>query len=341
MSPTGFWIGVHAMTADFRPTASWANLRLRADLLKRTRRFFEARGFLEVETPLLSRDTVVDRHLDPLPVKLFDDAHEPQRGERFWLQTSPEFAMKRLLAAGAPSIYQITRAFRGGERGALHNPEFTMLEWYGVGHDYEAGRQFLSQLAEHLLVRGPAEQITYRDAFLRFARVDPLTASFDDLRLALDKAVPDNLASSLAEDSQDVDLLRDYLLTQVVEPKLGQGRPAIVHDYPSSQAALAQIRQDVVPIAERFELYVDGIELANGYHELLDVHVLRDRNRENNDLRRRDGKYTLPEESRLISAMNCGLPKCAGCALGFDRLVMVAAGARSINEALAFPCDRA
>lgn len=327
---------------DFGPTASWHNLRLRAVLLKRTRAFFEERGFLEVETPLLSRDTVIDRHLDPLPVKLFDDAREPQHGERFWLQTSPEFGMKRLLAAGAPSIYQITRAFRGGgERGALHNPEFTMVEWYGTGHDYDAGMQFLSDLAEHLLGRGPAERITYREAFLQHAQVDPLAAPFEELRQALDRALPDNLATSLAEPSQDGDLLRDYLLTLVVEPKLGRSRPTIVCDYPASQAALAQVSANDAAVAERFELYVDGIELANGYHELLDPAALRQRNRENNELRRADGKYVLPEESRLLAAMDHGLPACAGCALGFDRLVMVATKAQHIREVLALPADRA
>jgi lysyl-tRNA synthetase class 2 len=159
---------------DFRPSASWDALRLRAELLKRARAFFDERGFLEVETPLLSHDTVIDRHLDPIPVTVFRDAREPHEGERLWLQTSPEFGMKRLLAAGAPSIYQVTRAFRGGEQGTLHNPEFTMLEWYGVGHGYEAGMQFLSDLCERLLERGPAERLTFREAFLTHANVDPL-----------------------------------------------------------------------------------------------------------------------------------------------------------------------
>lgn len=331
------------MSADFGPTASWENLRQRAELLKRTRAFFDERGFLEVETPLLSRDTVIDRHLDPLPVRLFDDARHPQLGERFWLQTSPEFGMKRLLAASAPSIYQITRAFRGGgERGELHNPEFTILEWYGLGHDYDRGMQFLSDFAEQIFARGPADRMTYRQAFQHFAKVDPLTATYDELRQALDRARPDNLVSALAEEAQDCDLLRDYLLTLVVEPKLGRPRPTIVCDYPASQAALAKLRDgNGVAVAERFELYVDGVELANGYHELLDAAALRERNRANNELRRGDGKYTLPEESRLLAAMEHGLPSCAGCALGFDRLVMVALGAKNIREVIALPIERA
>jgi lysyl-tRNA synthetase class 2 len=331
------------MPADFGPTASWENLRRRAELLKRTRAFFDERGYLEVETPLLSRDTVIDRHLDPMPVRLFDDARHPQQGERFWLQTSPEFGMKRLLAAGAPSIYQITRAFRGGgERGERHNPEFTILEWYGLGHNYEQGMQFLSDFAEQIFARAPADRMTYRQAFQHFAKVDPLTATFDELRQALDRARPNNLVSVLAEDSHDCDLLRDYLLTLVVEPKLGRPRPTIICDYPASQSALARLRdEDGIAVAERFELYVDGVELANGYHELLDAAELRERNKVNNELRRSDGKYTLPEESRLLAAMEHGVPACAGCALGFDRLVMVALGAKSIREVTALTVDRA
>ena len=304
------------MPADFLPTASLDMLRRRAELLKQVRQFFDDRGFLEVETPLLSHDTVVDRHLDPLPVTLYSDPREPDVGPRFWLQTSPEFAMKRLLAAGATAIYQITKAFRGGEAGRLHNPEFTIVEWYCVGDDYAAGMQRLSDFAATVLGRGEAERVTYRDAFQRHAGVDPLANSLDDLQ-------------------------RDLVLTQQVEPHLGQRRPTILFDYPASQSALARIRPGNPPVAERFELYVDGIELANGYHELLDPAVFRERNRINNELRAADGKYTLPAESRLLAAMDHGLPACSGCALGFDRLVMVATGAKSIQEVLAFPAERA
>jgi elongation factor P--(R)-beta-lysine ligase len=151
-----------ACRGDFRPTASLEVLRLRAQLLRRVRRFFDDRGFLEVETPLLSADTVIDLHLDPIPVTLFSDPRRMHDGPRRWLQTSPEFAMKRLLSAGAPSIYQITRAFRGGESGRLHNPEFTIVEWYGVGHDMRQGMHLLSDLAEELFERGAAELLSYR-----------------------------------------------------------------------------------------------------------------------------------------------------------------------------------
>jgi lysyl-tRNA synthetase class 2 len=331
------------VVSDFRPTASLAALQKRAEILRKLRAFFEQRGFLEVETPLLSHDVVVDRHLDPLAATLFDDAREPLVGPKLWLQTSPEFAMKRLLASGATSIYQICKAFRGGgENGARHNPEFTMVEWYRVGDDYSTGRSLLSELANEVLDRGPAEQLTYRAAFARHTGIDPHRATLVQLlSAATERQVlsPADASRFLADEDRDAAL--DLLLTQTVEPNLGIVRPTILYDYPASQAALARIRQEGVPVAERFELYLDGVELANGYHELLDPTVLRQRNRKNNELRVADGKPALPEGSRLLGAMDHGLPPCSGVALGLDRLVMVALGAKSIVEVLAFPIERA
>jgi len=338
------------MPADFEPTASFDMLRRRADLLKKVRQFFDSRGFLEVETPILSHDAVVDRHLDPLSVTLFADPRRPMVGPKLWLQTSPEFGMKRLLAAGATAaagrgspdpaltgIYQITRAFRGGEIGPRHNPEFTMVEWYRVGDDYNAGMQLLDDLAGDILQLGPAERLTYRDAFLRFASIDPLVATQQELcELAAWTSAPNPTLKS-----KDRDELLDIILLCTVEGNLGQDRPTILHDYPASQSALARIRPGDPPVAERFELYVNGVELANGYHELLDPEILRQRNKTNDQLRVADGKYMLPEDSRLLAAMEHGLPPCSGCALGFDRLVMVATGAKSIQEVMAFPIDRA
>ncbi len=324
--------------ADFLPTAPLANLKLRARLLRRVREFFDGHGFLEVETPVLSADTVVDRHLDPLPVTLFDDPREPAVGRTLWLQTSPEFGMKRLLAAHATAIYQIARVFRGGERGAWHNPEFTMVEWYRAGDGMHEGIQLLADFADQLLGRGAAERLSYRQAFLTYAEVDPLAASGP---LLADVARRRGLASPPDLDVADRDAWLDLLLVECVQPHLGQGRPTIVYDYPASQAALARVRDEDPPVAERFELFVRGVELANGYHELLDPDVLQMRNSRSNLLRRADGKYTLPEDSRLLAAMQHGLPPCAGVALGFDRLVMLAAGTTDIAQVLAFPVERA
>ncbi len=331
---------------DFPPSANWDNLRLRAGLLQRVRAFFDERGFLEVETPLLSADVVVDRHLDPLAVTLPDDVRVPEHGRRLWLQTSPEFGMKRLLAAGGPrAIYQVTRAFRAGETGRLHNPEFTIVEWYRCDDSPAVAMQLLSDLADQSLGRGDAERLTYADSFRRYVGVDPHRAEIPELRRQAELLAAGQPAESSGRSRPPEGLDRDgwlnWLLNEFVEPQLGMTRPTILYDYPASQAALAQVRGDDPPVAERFELYVQGIELANGYHELLDPQVLRARNAAGNLDRGRDGKPALPEESRLLAAMDYGLPACCGVALGFDRLVMIAAKARHLAEVMAFPIDRA
>jgi len=322
---------------DFLPMATLDMLRRRAELLRQVRQFFDSRGFLEVETPVLSHDVVVDQHLEPLSVTLFADAREPERGKKLWLQTSPEFAMKRLLVAGATAIYQVTRAFRGGEAGGRHNPEFTIVEWYRVGDDYAAGMSLLEDLAREILQLGTPERLTYREAFLRYAQVDPYTATQEQLFAVAGM----NSTPYVTVPNRDRDGLLNVILACLVEEHLGCGRPTILYDYPASQSALARVRPAHPPVAERFELYVHGIELANGYHELLDPAVLRERNRDNNAARAAAGKYPLPEESRLLAAMDHALPACSGCALGFDRLVMVATGAKSIQEVMAFPMERA
>lgn len=326
--------------SDFRPAASLEALRLRARLLAQVREFFSARGFLEVETPILSADVVVDRHLDPFTTIYATDPRRPDDGQRLYLQTSPEFHMKRLLAAGSGSIYQLSRVFRNGERGTRHNPEFTMVEWYQVGAGYSDGMELLSQLCDGLLRRGPARRISYAEAFLARAGVDPHRSSVSELveSCARHKIVP---PESLSTDDRDGWL--DLLLVERIEKHLGFGQPCILHDYPASQAALARTRKtsDGLEVAERFELYVDGIELANGYHELLDADALRARNLANNKLRERDGKPALPGESWLLAAMEAGLPPSVGAALGFDRLAMLAAGATSLDEVMPFPLERA
>jgi lysyl-tRNA synthetase class 2 len=324
--------------SDFHPTANWENLRLRAELLGRVRAFFSERGFLEVETPILSADTVVDRHLDPFSVTLDDAPPRSAAARPLWLQTSPEFCMKRLLAAGGEAIYQVTRAFRQGELGPLHNPEFTIVEWYRVGDGMAEGIELLDELCQALLARGPAERISYRAAFERHLGVNPHTA---DTQALAEAAARHGVEAPASLGEEDRDGWLDLLLAERVGPGLGQQRPVIVYDYPASQAALARVRPGETPLAERFELFASGIELANGYHELLDADELRRRNAANNALRGADGKRALPEESRLLAAMEAGLPACTGVALGFDRVVMLAAGAKSLDEVIAFPFDRA
>ncbi len=320
---------INSSTDDFRPTANWSNLRLRADMLRRLREFFDSRGFLEVETPILSADTVIDRHLDPFCTNV---------GERcLWLQTSPEFHMKRLLADGAGAIYQVARVFRQGELGPLHNPEFTLVEWYRPGDGMNEGMQLTGELCEAMLERGPAERISYREAFERYVGLDPHTADSATLATAVEKFGIQPPAT-LAQEDRDGWL--DLLMVERVQPRLGFDRPVLLFDYPASQAALARVRPDDPPVAERFELFVAGVELANGYHELLDPDELRMRNSRTNAQRIADGKPPLPEESRLLAAMRSGLPSSVGVALGFDRLVMLAAGAKTIAEVMAFSFDR-
>ncbi len=321
----------------FRPAASWEVLRLRAGLFRQIREFFDRRGFLEVETPLLSADTVVDRHLDPFLVETntarsaATDGSSPR-----WLQTSPEFAMKRLLAAGGEAIYQITKAFRQGEFGPLHNPEFTIVEWYRVGDDMASGIGLLGELAVELLQCPPPQVATYRQVFLEHLSLDPLTADAAELERAARTRLT-SVPESFAADDRDGWL--DLLLSECIQPRLGRDRPVVICDYPASQAALAMIRPTDPPVAARFELFAQGLELANGYLELLDAEVLRDRIKSANAWRLRDGKQALPETNRLLAAMEAGLPRCVGVALGLDRVVMLRAGESDIRRVMAFPFD--
>lgn len=323
---------------DWQPTAPLELLRKRSEITQVVRQFFLQQGFWEVETPLLSHDTVVDTHLDPVPVTLSWNPVRPNDGERYFLQTSPEFAMKRLVAAGADAIFQFAKAFRLAEEGSLHNVEFTLVEWYRAGDDLAAGIQLLSSLAEAVLERGSAEQVTYHDLFQSHLAIDPLSATTAQLRKACEQHTID-VPSSFSE--EDRDGLLELLLSEAIQPKLGVGLPTIVSHYPASQAALARVDEHDPRVACRFELFVDGMELANGYDELLDAETLAARNRTNNEARRMLGKPPLPEESRLLEAMRSGLPACSGCALGLDRLVMAAVGATSINQVISFPTRRA
>jgi len=324
----------------FNPTASLASLRSRSQLLGEIRRFFEDREFIHVETPLLSRDTVVDRYIEPIVVDescvLEGDVDDGQ----FFLQTSPEFAMKRLLASGATAIYQICKAFRTGESGRRHNPEFTMLEWYRVGDDMDAGMGLLSDFTKHMFGAKQVDQISYSDAFVKYANVDPATASIDEFKSVCKSRSVD--ASSF-ENETDRDMWLNLIMSEIVEPMLGISAPVIVFNFPASQSALAKVCQSTNghEVARRFELYVNGVELANGYHELLDADELERRNQKVNDQRASDGRDGLPSQSEMLQAMRHGLPECSGVAVGVDRLMMVLLEKESIGDVIAFPIDRA
>ena len=325
------------MSAPWQPSATRAVLAARASLLARIRAFFAAAGVMEVETPIASRAGATDLALEGLRTAC------PGLGAEswaLWLHTSPEFPMKRLLAAGAGPIYQICKVFRGGERGRRHHPEFTLLEWYRPGWDY---RRLLDEVAE--LVRFAldrpglgVERLTYRQAFLDRFGLDPLSADAETLGLA----AREQGGAGADELVLDADGWLDLLLTQGVEPDLGRGRLSFLIDYPASQAALARIRADArPPVAERFELYLDGMELANGFTELTDA--AEQRRRFQSDLERRaiSGREAPPIDEALLAALEAGLPECAGVALGVDRLLMIATGSEHIDQVLAFPVERA
>lgn len=284
----------------------------RAELLAKLRTFFTARRFTEVSTPSVDPEIIPEAHIDPYEV--------PGLG---FLQASPEMNLKRLLCAGSGPIFEVAKCFRRGERGRLHRPEFTMIEWYRPGDDMQAGMTLLDELMQHLLGSFPARRTSYRKAFERALQIDPHTAAIKDLQRLAGEAI------------EDRDELLNWLLAKYVEPLLGVQTPEFIYHYPASQSALAAIVTDDrgTRVAERFELYYRGMELANGYHELTDPVELRERFETANAIRSADGRPALPMPETLLAAMTSpGLPPSSGVALGFDRVVMLAVGAESIDE---------
>lgn len=323
---------------DWRPTASLTALRHRAALLARTREFFARSGVLEVDTPLIVEAAVTDVHIHCARVEL-DSGGRPR-----YLAPSPEYAMKRLLAAGSGDIYQIAHVVRGRERGRLHNPEFTLIEWYRLGFALEALMDEVEALVRELLGPGAArrasERMTYRGAFLRELQLDPLAAGIDELQLAAARCGYAATPGAELEASYRDELL-DLLMGALVGPRLGRGALTFVSDYPASQAALAELSPDDPRVALRFELYVEGIELANGFRELASAKEQRSRFERDRAERWRRGLPVPALDERLLAALEAGLPACAGVALGFDRVLMIAAGASRIEEVLPFPTERA
>jgi len=316
---------------DWRPAATRAMLEHRAALLASARNFFMDRGVLEVDTPIVVNAPVTDVHIHSARVTFADDPRP------FFLHTSPEYAMKRLLAARSGDIYQICHVVRGLERGRQHNAEFTLIEWYRIGFSLDRLMSEVDLLVRHLLgdvaFTMSSERLTYRDAFLRELRLDPFTATLTQLSDAA-------RTIGFAEGAQRDELL-ELLMGAVVGPRLGRNALTFIHDYPASQAALARLSPEDPRAALRFELYCKGVELANGFQELASATEQRARFEHDNGERQRLGLPAYEIDTRLLAALEAGLPECAGVALGFDRTLMLAAGADHIDDILAFPTDRA
>ncbi|MCP5155184.1 MAG: EF-P lysine aminoacylase GenX [Ectothiorhodospiraceae bacterium] len=311
---------------DWRPGADLAALRLRAGLLAEVRAFFAERGVLEVETPLLGATGTTDLHIESLWLR--DGA------ATFYLQSSPEHAMKRLLAAGSGPIYQLTRAFRAGEVGRLHNREFTILEWYRPGFDLDALMDETEALLARLMGERPRRRTSLREALVAATGIDPLV---DDDTALRERCRP--LVGDVA-DGLDRDDCIDLLLSHVVQPALGAGI-VTVRGFPASRAAQARLAADDSRVAARFEVFVDGVEVGNAYHELIDAAEMAARFAADRAERARRGRPDVPADDRLVAALDHGLPDCCGIAMGFDRLVMLAAGANDLDSVCTFHGARA
>lgn len=308
----------------WHPTASIESLKLRARIIQGVRAFFDARDVLEVETPLLARFGVTDPFLENFETQYL--------GSPRYLQTSPEYHMKRLLCAGSPSIFQLSKAFRHEASGAQHNPEFTMLEWYRLGFDYRTLMDEVSGLIEHVLEVKQVRHVSYQALFQSSLSLCPFEASIEALKqCAFDHNI--DVCGEFSSKDQWLSLL----LTHVVEPTLGQGL-CFVYDFPASQAALARIEKGV---AKRFECYLNGVELANGFEELTDPAVQCTRFNEDNRLRLAEGLKEKEKDNYLLASLTQGLPACSGVALGLDRLLMLALDKKNISEVISFSTENA
>lgn len=321
------------LLSQWQPTAPIKNLLARAKIISEIRHFFIERGLLEVETPILSEFGVTDVHLSTFET-IFNSPFS-EESKTLWLSTSPEYHMKRLLAAGSGAIFQICKVFRNEESGKKHNPEFTMLEWYRPFFDMYRLINEVDDLLQHILDSKPAEILTYQFVFQEYVGLDPLSAKTSEL---IEKAKKCNLVNA---EKENRDTLLQFLFNELVEPQIGQNRPVAVYHFPASQAALAQISSEDLRVAERFEFYYKGIELANGFSELTDATEQQNRFEEDNKIREKIGLSKKEIDYRFISALKSGMPNCSGVALGVDRLIMIALSAEKISDVISFDINNA
>lgn len=312
---------------NWQPTAQLPALQARAKLYQQIREFFAIREVLEVETPLLCARAVTDPYIQAFSA------------DGKFLQTSPEYAMKRLLAAGSGSIYQICKAFRQEEAGNMHNPEFTMLEWYRPGFDHQQLMQEMDDLLQLLLDRPAAIKISYQQLFLDMVGIDPHTADIATLQNCANNCGI-NLTAAALVGLTVTDWLQ-LIMSHVIEPKMIGPKPYIVWGFPVPQAALARIIPGECPVAARFEVYIEGIECANGYYELQDANEQAKRFETDNATRIKHGINTMIPDERLLAALESGLPECSGVTLGLDRVLMLKLHQKSIANVLAFSIENA
>ncbi|EAT12342.1 EF-P lysine aminoacylase GenX [Bermanella marisrubri] len=309
----------------WQPNASIPALQERANFYRYLREFFLQRSVLEVETPMLSKAAVSDANLQPVSAQVMNAPA--------FLHTSPEYPMKRLLAAGSGDIYQICKTFRDGEQGNRHNPEFSMLEYYRLGFNLETLMDEVAQLVGDYLAIQQRQNFTYAQALDTYADLDPFNMSDDELRARCNEFV-----------GTDVDLGRDacldIIMSHVVEPQLPKNTLVFIYNYPASQAALAKTyeRFDGIQVAKRFELYVNGLELANGYDELVDVQ--EQKSRFDVEAKKREHEQRVDDEY-FLQALASGLPDCSGVAIGLDRILMLKLGLSNISDVLSFDFSRA
>lgn len=315
-------------SSAWRPSASVAALQQRAQLYRAIRDFFHQRQVCEVDVPSLSRAAAADPQIDSIAAQVC--------GETLYLQSSPEFFMKRMLAAGSGDIYSLNKAFRNGEAGRRHNPEFTMLEWYRLGWDDQQLMDEVAELISGCVSLPSVERLSYRAIFQRELGLDPHTASVAQLKQAAQQC------SEIRWDDEDRDVWLDVLMTHAIEPRMGPGL-VLVYDFPETQSALARLARDEQGqlVAKRFEAFVGGVELANGYWELCEAKEQARRLQQDLAKRQALSLPQYPVAQRLVEALEAGLPECAGVALGVDRLLMLITGCNDIRQLLAFPFERA
>ena len=325
------------MAEQWRPACDLRQLQCRAKMLEKIRLFFKQRKVLEVETPLLCHATGTDPQLD-----FFSSFYHsvPDKKEVF-LQTSPEFAMKRLLAAGSGSIFQICKAFRNGESGRFHNPEFSILEWYRVDFSLQQLIGETIALLSHVLEKDLAAStkvFSYQQLFEEITGLNALVFCLESYKSYAER---NSLTEAVKLCENDHSLWLDFIFSHKVQPELGQYPVCIVHNYPAIQASLARINPDDSAIAERFEVFINGMEIANGFHELADSKEQELRFDQENQIRKQKGLATVKKDNYFLDALSAGLPDCSGIALGLDRLLMIITNAGFLKDVISFPFDRA